>query len=186
MVIFDFDKTLINKDTLFGFYRCVHGDNMLFKVKRVLLIFAAILYKLKFIDNDKLKSFGIGLFLKGKSLKEISKLSAVYADSLQLNKIYYDVFLKIPKNERIIISASPEVYLAKVFPDEKVIGTTFKYKNGFLKGLEFNCYGKRKLEKLFLLYPDVYINKVYSDSMSDKPLFEKSKKYYIIKNGILI
>ena len=186
MVIFDFDKTLINKDTLFGFYRCVHGDNMLFKAKRVLLIFAAILYKLKFIDNDRLKSIGINMFLKGKSLKEISNLSVAYADSLQLNKIYYDVFLKIPKNERIIISASPEVYLTKVFPDEKVLGTTFKYKNGFLKGLELNCYGKRKLDKLFLLYPDISLNKVYSDSMSDKPLFDKSKKYYIVKDSKLI
>jgi phosphoserine phosphatase len=186
MVVFDFDKTLINEDSLFGFYKIVHGDGIIFKLKRGFLILAAIFYKFQFINNDKLKSIGIYLFLKGKSKKELLKASDIYAKSLILNSIYHKIFLKTKKEDRIIVSASPQIYLNRIFPGEKVLGTTFKYKNGVLKNLKFNCYNKNKLEKLFLLYPDISINKVYSDSFSDSPLFENSKKYYIVKDGKII
>jgi phosphoserine phosphatase len=185
MVVFDFDKTLINKDTLFGFYKIVHGDGLIFKIKHLILLIFAIFYKLKIIDNNKLKKIGIRLFLKGKTKEEIDIAAVNYAKTLKLNRLYDTIFLKTPKEKRIIISASPAVYLKKVFPGEKVLGTLLNYEQNRLKGLKKNCYGKNKVEFLKEIAPDLIIEKVYSDSMSDKPLFEKSEEYYIVKNAKL-
>ena len=66
IIVFDFDKTLTFKDTLFGFYKIVNKNSSIFLIKRLLLLIGAFLYKFKIIDNDSLKSFGIFLFLKGK------------------------------------------------------------------------------------------------------------------------
>lgn len=183
MVIFDFDKTLINKDTLFGFYKMAHGDGVSFKVKRICLLVFAVFYKFKIINNDKLKAVGIYLFLKGKTDQELAEIATEYARHLELNDIYYNRFLKYPKQERLIISASPEIYLHKVFPNEKIIGTSLKFKAGKVTGLDFNCYSNNKLDKLLELYPKSEIKEVYSDSNSDLPLFRISEKYYKVVNG---
>jgi len=185
MVVFDFDKTLINKDTLFGFYKTVHGDGLIFKIKHFVLLVFAVFYKLKIINNDKLKMIGISLFLKGKTKEEIETAAINYAKTLNLNQLYENTFLNTPKEKRIVISASPLVYLEKVFPGERVLGTLLTYRQNKVRGLKKNCYGKNKVDFLKEILPDLNIDKVYSDSMSDKPLFEKSKKYYIVKNAKL-
>jgi phosphoserine phosphatase len=186
MIIFDFDKTLINKDTLFGFYRIVNSDGFVFKIKRLVLLCAAVCYKLKLISNNTLKEVGIKLFLKGKSIDELTDASKRYAEKLELNNLYKNIFLQTPKDRRLIISASPEIYLKQVFPKEKIIGTLLSYKNDRVYGLKANCYANKKLERFKQNYPDTVIEEVYSDSMSDKSLFEKAKRYYIVKNSKIL
>lgn len=182
MIIFDFDKTLINKDSLFGFYKAVHGNNTNFKIKRVLLLIGAILYKLKIISNDGLKRLGIFLFLNDQNQKDIEKSSQLYVQTLVLNSLYYDIFLNYPKEKRIIISASPEIYLKKMFPDEKVLGTVLDFKTSKVR-LKLNCYKHNKLLRYKQNYPNIPVEAVYSDSYSDKPLFEISNEYHIVKDG---
>jgi hypothetical protein len=56
VIVFDFDKTLTKKDTLFGFYKFVSVNNLSFKFKRLILLFFSILYKLRIIKNNQLKN----------------------------------------------------------------------------------------------------------------------------------
>ena len=43
MHVFDFDKTLTNQDTLFGFYREANKGDSTFMLKRLVLIAGALL-----------------------------------------------------------------------------------------------------------------------------------------------
>jgi phosphoserine phosphatase len=79
IAVFDFDRTLINKDSLFGFYKLMDGENRFFRLKRYILLIAAVAYKLKLFSNTSLKKIGVYLFLKGKSKSEIDLRSAEYA-----------------------------------------------------------------------------------------------------------
>jgi HAD superfamily phosphoserine phosphatase-like hydrolase len=182
VIIFDFDKTLIEKDTLFGFYKIVHGNGIIFKIKRLVMLFSAVGYKLKLINNNSLKAIGIGLFLKGKTIEQLTQASIEYANQLKLNKIHRDVFLKIPKDKRIIISASPEIYLHQVFPDENILGTLLSFENNKVVGLKFNCYAEQKWERFKEKYPNIAIDEVYSDSMTDLPLFKNAKIAHFVTN----
>ncbi len=182
MILFDFDKTLIDKDTLFGFYKTVHGDNTLFKFKRLIIILVAIIYKLKIINNTRLKKIGITLFLNGKTQAEIEEKAEVYVKGLKLNSIYHDIFLSCPQEKRLIISASPEIYLKKMFPNENVLGTILNFDHKEVK-LKLNCYKDGKVLRYNEKYSNIPIDSVYSDSYSDMPLFKKSKDYHIIEKS---
>lgn len=182
MVVFDFDKTLTDKDTLYGYYKEADGNHPYFLFKRVALIFAAVLYKVGFIDNTQLKKFGVFLFLKDKPLEEIQKKAATYASKIRLNTVYSEHFLATPKNKRIIISASLDVYLSALFPEEAIVGTNLHFNNGKLAGLKRNMYGKQKVRAL--QQKGIYhIECLYTDSYSDKPLMVIAEQVRLVKNG---
>lgn len=184
-VVFDFDKTLTEKDTLFGFYAFVNEDNLIFKLKRVLLLISALLYKVRMINNTQLKKIGLSLFLAGKSIELIEAKSYEYARKIELNEIYHQYFLNTPKENRLILSASYESYLKKLFPSENVIGSKLAFKNGKVFGIEINMYGIEK--KRCLLKSNItLIEKLYTDSYSDQPLMDISKKTILIKDGTVV
>lgn len=183
--VFDFDKTLTSKDSIFGFYKSVHGEKGLYFPKRILMIVAGILYKLKLISNDQLKRLGVAFFLKGKTRDEVEKAGREYAQTIRLNNIYKNHFLKTPPNDRMIISASFEAYLKYLFPGEKVYGSKLAYTDSRVSGLSLNMYGKEKRVLLDAL--DREVEKCYSDSYSaDIAMIEKASEALLIKGGRII
>ncbi|NNF46409.1 MAG: haloacid dehalogenase-like hydrolase, partial [Desulfofustis sp.] len=124
VVVFDFDKTLTDRDTLFGFYRTVAWGDRLFLIKRIFLNAAGVLYKTRLIQNHTLKRIGIHLFLKGTTRDELENAARKYCKKIELNNVYWNYYKKT-NGEKWIVSASPEIYLRNLFPDEKVAGTTF-------------------------------------------------------------
>ena len=63
IVVYDFDKTLTYKDTLFGFFKFATKKNILYPYKLSIYVLYMILTKSNFITNSKLKDIGIKLFL---------------------------------------------------------------------------------------------------------------------------
>ena len=182
MVVFDFDKTLTNKDTLYGYYQEVDGEHPYFLLKRLALLFAAILYKIGLIHNTRLKKIGVFLFLRNKSLEEIQKKAVAYASRIKLNTVYYEHFLAVPLDKRMIISASPDIYLSTLFPEEMTTGTSLRFTNGKVAGLKQNMYGKEKVRAL--QRKGIYqIECLYTDSYSDKPLMVIAEQVRLVKNG---
>ena len=143
MAVFDFDKTLTNSDTLFGFYRTVAGGDPLFLLKRILLIATGVLYKTGLIKNRTLKRIGIYLFLKGKARDELEVAARKYCEQIEFNDIYWHHYQNTD-GEKWIVSASPEVYLRHLFPGDHVAGTTFTYSENKVMGLETNMFGREK------------------------------------------
>jgi phosphoserine phosphatase len=181
VIVFDFDKTLTDRDTLFGFYRIVAGSDRLFLLKRIVLLVAGVLYKAGLIKNNTLKRLGIFLFLKGRPRSELEVAAKSYAQQIELNDIYYNHYDKV-EGEKWIVSASPEIYLRYLFTAENVAGTTFTYSGGNVKGLGVNMFGWEK--KKYLNEKGIYhISELYTDSMTDKPLMDIAEKVFLVKDG---
>lgn len=182
MIVFDFDKTLTNKDTLFGFYKEVGGNSPFYALKRTLLILFGVAFKLNLLNNNQLKVLGVRLFLQGKSKEIIQKAAEVYARKIELNTIFMKEYLESPKDTRLIISASFEEYLKILLVDEKILASQLEYKSGLVSGMKLNLFGREKKVAL----KEMGVNKIdilYTDSYSDKPLMSIATKVYLIRNG---
>jgi len=184
IMVFDFDKTLTYRDTLFGFYRIANKSDISYYIKRVLLLMAAICYKLKLINNDRLKKTGISLFLKGKGKDFIDEKAKMYAATIKLNSIYYNDYLKYPIKDRMIVSASFIEYLKPLFPNDKILASSLLYsKLDKVIGLQENVYAEQK--RVVLADNEIdHIDILYTDSYSDKALMKISDKIFLINNGI--
>ena len=184
IIVFDFDKTLTYKDTLIGFYIFVSNKNFLFILKMLIYLFYMILAKVKFVSNDKLKNKGVHLFLKGKDIIKLKQKSVEYSENILLNKIYVNYDFNNLNEKIIIVSASFQDYIYPLFPQNvKVIGSKLKIKDNKVIHLDFNCYSERKVEILMkkgLLEIDV----LYTDSISDLPLANISKKIILVKKDM--
>lgn len=182
MIVFDFDKTLTDKDTLFGFYKEVHPKGLSFSLKRMALLAVAVAMKLKIVGNDNLKKVGVFLFLKGRSETKIREAAKRYAKNIKLNPIYDSDFLLACPSKRIIISASFDLYLKELFPTEQIIGSTLTFKDEKVHSLGTNAYGNQKNELLKKMGV-IQIDCLYTDSYSDKPLMDISKSVFLVRNG---
>lgn len=184
IAVFDFDKTLTYRDTLFGFYRTVAEGDPLFLFKRILLIGAGVLYKIGIIKNRTLKRIGIYLFLKGITRDELETAAQKYSEKIELNDIYLNHYQKTD-GEKWIVSASPEIYLRHLFPGDHVAGTTFTYCGNKVMGLKTNMFGQEK--KKFLRKKGITrIHRLYTDSIADKWLMEISENVYVVNQGHII
>ena len=67
--------------------------------------------------------------------------------------------------------------------DIKLMGTRMDPQTGKIDGE--NCRAEEKVKRLHQSYPDVEINKFYSDSKSDAPLKQISKQAYLVKGNEL-
>jgi len=182
MIVFDFDKTLTDRDTIVGFYRIAESRTRLFPLKRAALMAGSILGKLGLFGNDQIKSLGVRMFLRGKTQQEIAGLATEYTKEIRLNSIYYETFLRYPKMGRLIVSASFEEYLCKLLPDEKVVGSMLSYDGSRVSGVARNLYGRAKVRALNEL--GIYsIDELFTDSFSDGPLMEIASKVFLVKNG---
>ena len=180
LYVFDFDKTLTNKDTLFGYYRTVSRDEKWFQVKRGLIIIAGVIYKVGFIDNDQLKELGFRLFLKNKEIEKLETAAREYSKSISFNLIYKKYYQDKTKENKIVISASPEIYLKYIFDKENFAGSVIRFKNGKADNLELNMFGKKK--KRYLQNKGIHsIKELYTDSYTDSPLMEIAENVYLVE-----
>lgn len=181
LTAFDFDKTLTDKDTLFGFYRQLDGTSRWFILKVSILRLTALLYKLRFITNDRLKSIGVWLFVRGKTRLEIESAGETYADKIELNAIYDRYYRPLPRGEKIILSASFEAYLQKKFPGDQVVGSSFVFLDDRVLRLGQNMYGLRK--RRWIDAEGIRLDRLFTDSFSDQPLMERAQEVFLVSNG---
>ncbi len=185
VIVYDFDKTLTYKDTLFGFFYSSVKNPLLLFPKLTIYMGSMVLAKFKVISNTRLKEIGIRVFLKGKSSHDISLLAQKYAKVIPFNKLY-ERFDVDPKNRYFIVSASFQEYLYPLFSkDVHVIGSVLSYEKDKVCGLEFNCYKEKKVLALKKIGID-QIDLLYTDSYSDVALAKISKKIVIVDGDKLI
>ena len=184
IIVFDFDKTLTYHDTLFGFFLICCRKNFLLPLKVSVYFLLMTLAKLNLISNSKLKELGVFLFLKGKDAESVENFSKIYSKRLKFNNLFNQYNFK--KDKKVyIISASFDVYLRKIFPDNViVIGSQIEYSSGMVSGLKYNCYKDEKFKAL----SKKGVNKIdefYTDSYSDFSLAKISKKIIIVNRDKL-
>lgn len=190
IIVYDFDKTIYNGETNLDFTK--------FMLKKKIYLLPIILYyslkSLVYIKNLKKSKEILFSFLKGYTKEELDKLSEEFWED-RMNSIFPYFYNEIEKNKKeadklILISASPTFilqYISKKLGFDDLIATDFEFKNNKFTSniLGENCKGKNKVNKLNKLYTEYEFISFYSDSISDKPLYDISKNKYTIENGIL-
>lgn len=189
IVVYDFDKTIYNGET--------STDFMLFFLKRnprYIIRICNVLYSLFYYKKDLKKSKEIFFrILNGVNIEflkeEINEFWKVKKD--KIFSWVYDEILENKKvaDELILISATPSIFLEKISKElgfDKLLATEFENTNKLfdskIKGP--NCKGKEKVNRLNEYIDNYTILKFYSDSMSDKPLFDLADKKIFINKGI--
>ena len=189
IIVYDFDKTIYNGET--------STDFMLFFLKRnprYIIRICNVLYSLFYYTKDLKKSKEIFFrILNGVNIEflkeEINEFWKVKKD--KIFSWVYDEILENKKvsDELILISATPSIFLEKIFKElgfDKLLATEFENTNKLfdskIKGA--NCKGKEKVNRLNEYIDNYTILKFYSDSMSDKPLFDLADEKIFINKGI--
>lgn len=185
IIVFDFDRTLTNYDTLTTFFLfCIKKKPIKLILLPVYLLFK-ILAKLKILSIKKEKELSF-FILAPKDNSGFMEYCFLFSKSLKLNKIksIFDNEINLG-NRVIILSASPEQYLKHIFPFVEVIGTTFNLKNSKIVSIDRHPYGKAKLLALHEIGVFEF-DSFYYDSKSDEELLPICKDSFLIKNGIII
>lgn len=195
LAIFDVDFTMTKKETFIEFYKfMIKRDPRLF-LKLPNVLFSGLLYALKLVP------------LKNTKEKFISFIDGIKEDDMQehvkefykkrLSKILYKDAIDTIKEKKkegckiYLISASAEFYLNELYnikEVDKVIGTRFLCEKGEHKSrMEGeNCKGEEKVKRLMEelkkenIEVDFKNSYMYSDSLSDLPLFNLVGNPYLI------
>jgi HAD superfamily phosphoserine phosphatase-like hydrolase len=184
-ILFDFDKTLTFKDSLTQlFLERINGINFMYFPLFILLKF---LSKVKFISVKKEKEILIKLLLpKDRNLLE--DLFDLFAEKIKLTPIIVDILNteKEAGNRVIILTAAPEYYVNKIFPDIEVYGTTFFFNEKFkFISIDSHPFG---IEKIYILknLGINRINEMYYDSKNDEVLCSLCLLSHKVKRGKII
>lgn len=192
-LIFDFDNTITNSDTLkIILYELIKLNPLRF-FKILLPVLSMLVIKDQNLIQFK-KNHIIGLLIKNKSHKSIER--AINNYQFHIADILRQEIIKHIKEKInlgyicLVVSASPTIFVSsfiKVINEDNiyVIGTDFSTNDdgvydGKLCGL--NCYGKNKPKKInvwkdsFSTFID--FEESWSDSYSDKPMMEMAKKKF--------
>jgi HAD superfamily hydrolase (TIGR01490 family) len=197
LAIFDVDYTLTKSETLFEFYIFMLKKNpsLIFYMPKS--FGSAILFFFGLLDAASAKRSFLD-FIKKFHEKEIDQYVKQFYEK-RLSKIFYiDAIntLKKLKGEGYkiyLISASAEFYLKELYnikEVDKVIGTRFKFENGHYTGeiIGENNKGEEKVKRLLEeikkenIEVDFKESYMYSDSLSDLPLFKLVGHPYLINS----
>lgn len=189
IVVYDFDKTIYGGETSTDFMRFFLKRNKKY-IKRLPCVIKSLFYYNKNLKRSKEIFFrildNIDMELLKNEIREFwkqnnKKIFSWISDEIKVNKLESD--------ELILISATPSIFLEEISKElgfDKLIATEFvKQKDNFISKIEgSNCKGVEKVYRLQEYLENFEIIKFYSDSMSDKPLFDLAKEKYFIKKGI--
>lgn len=195
LAIFDIDFTITKKETLMELFKfMIHEDckNIKFVPRAV---FCGLMFVLKIYDERKTKETFLK-FLDGIEAEELARIVKKYYKERLSKILYKDAIDKIKelksKGYKIyLISASPEFYLNEMYAIkevDKIIGTKFTIKDGrFIRSMDGeNCKGAEKVKRLKeelekeKIEVDFKNSYMFSDSLSDKPLFDLVGNPYLI------
>jgi hypothetical protein len=187
IIVFDFDKTLTNSDTVFTFFLFCSRRNPI----RLLFIpffpIVKILSKFHFISVKKEKEIGLKFFCPRK-IHKFKECCYQFAKRLALNDIYYNELIPLinSNNKIVIVSASFQYYMESLFPGIKVIGTLMK--TNALDQIVGICQHPFKEEKAILLQSKnlSVIKCFYTDSKNDLPTSKLAEKTIWVKHGKIL
>ena len=180
IAIFDFDGTIISRDSLPDFLIQTCGwKDFLLRLPWIILLKGAALTGI--LSTHRAKELVISSFLRGLKTEDFQRACLKYASRIP-TLVYPAALEEIRKHQKegnkiAIISASIPDWIrpwAKTVGISLVEGTELEIKKDIITGRFStpNCKGKEKVHRLQMLFPEV-INEtlyVYGDSSGDKEL----------------
>lgn len=183
MNAYDFDKTIYDGDSTADFYLfSLRRHKKIITLAPSLLIAFIKFYVLKKGTKTDFKEVMYRFLTYCDTEKDIKDFWEINKDKIK--QFYFD-------NQRpddVIISASPEFLLKPICKElgiNSLIASRVDCKTGKYSGI--NCHGKEKVRRFYEIYGnDVIIEEFFSDSYSDTPMAEISKKAYLVKQDKLL
>lgn len=178
IIVYDFDKTVYNGETTIDFTKFVFKRYKEYRIKIIIYSFLSVFF---LFNLKKSKSIFWKWFIKKdeKIIEEFSnhlKIFNYFNDEIKKNKNEVDIIY--------LISASPSFILEKIY---KKLGFTNLIATDYDENMNVigkNCKGSEKVVRLKNKVADFKIISFYSDSISDKPLYDLAQdKFYITKQG---
>ena len=166
IIVFDFDGTITQNDTLISFLRFTHGWK--FYIGFFLLLPVLICYKIGLIRNSKAKEFVFSWFFCGWKIEKFNSLCRQFAKSskikvrpaaMEMIKTYLG-----QENVVVIVSASISNWVgawADINGISCVLSTDIEVVDGVITGkfLTPNCYGAEKVTRLKKHFPELNSNR---------------------------
>ncbi len=196
IAVFDFDGTLIKKDSMMLFFKRYFGLSWKNIPAFARLLFESIKFLLGLYSRKQFKEKYINLILGASKIKDLDELGNDFSDFL-LEHVLPDAKKEINRlkesgHECILLSASPDFYLRKVKDElgfSMLICTKTRMEDGELLVSGRNCYGENKIKKLLSEYgsninwKDSYC---FSDHSSDIELLSLFGNAFIVNNAKIV
>lgn len=194
LVLFDFDGTITNKDTLFVFVKLCAG-NVKYIVGLIILSPILALHKFGLLSSQKTKEVFLSYFLKGINQNKFQNNCIKFGEKVLPKLIRKDAYqaIQVHKNagdKIVIVSASPENWIIPWASREKiqVIGTKLRFSNekftGEINGK--NCNGAEKVNRIKKEFNLKEFTSViaYGDSAGDTEMLHiAQEKFYRVFKG---
>lgn len=188
IVVYDFDKTIYSGETSTDFMVFFLKRNPKYIFRLYLLIPSIIYFKFN-LKKSKEFFFAILKNIEIDFLKKEIEAFWVENKSKIYNWVYNEIIINKKKSEKLVlISATPEIFLENISKDlgfDILIGTKFENNNKYFSNniVGKNCKGEEKVSRLKKILYDFNILSFYSDSISDKPLFDLAKRKISVIKG---
>lgn len=185
IVVYDFDRTLSYGDSMEELFNSeMQGIKSLY---RCYYYFLKVLSKLKLstVKSEKEKMIKLLFHSDERAFREACMEQANnYKFSPIMEKLKKDVS---EGNRVIVLSASSECFLQTVFSglDVEILGTTFNCKGGKIKGIKQHPFYHEKVDTL-VGYGIPVVDEAYFDSKWDECLKPICRKWYKVKQGVII
>lgn len=179
MNVFDFDKTIYDGDSTVDFWKyCLKKYP---KTKKHLLHTGinGLKFALRMMDKTIFKEDFYSF------LQEIDDIDSALADFWDEHEVNIkDWYLKMQREDDVIISASPE-FLLKPICDKLgikyLMASRVDPKSGKYDGV--NCHGEEKVRRYSEKFGRAQIHEFYSDSYSDTPLAKLAFDPILVKGN---
>lgn len=189
IIVYDFDKTIYDGETSTDFMKFFLKRNKKYIIRLPYALKSLIYYKIN-LKKSKEEFFKILEGIDVEFLK--SEIDEFWKENEKKIFSWVDEEIKNNKkevSELILISATPYIFLEKISNKlgfNKLIATNFiKQNKKFVSKIEGNnCKGIEKVHRLNEYISEFKILSFYSDSMSDKPLFDIAEKKWYVRKGI--
>ena len=179
IAFFDFDGTLIKKDSFFLFARYVSPKKTI--IATILLLYYSSLRLLGIISTKTLKEKILVFYFKGKKVSEIMELAARFAVEVLPKAIQKEAIQKLDLHKTngdkiVIVSASLDLWLKPwcLQNNYELICTCAEINEDYITGkiAGKNCKGEEKVRRITEVYKlgnyeNIY---VYGDSKHDYPM----------------
>lgn len=180
MNVYDFDKTIYRDDSSCDFYWfCLRRHKKI--LCRLPAQAAAFVrhYLLHTISKTQMKEVFYRYFQDIPDMEQ--ELELFWAAHLHKIEPYY---LAQQQPDDVIISASPTFFLqpaCRMLGISNLIASEVNRATGVYTGE--NCHGREKVKRFRALYPNTYVERFYSDSLSDSPMASLAKEAYLVTKG---
>ncbi len=182
LVLFDFDGTLTQKDTLFQFIRYYHGA-IIFLAGLAVLSPVLVFLKLGLLDNGKAKEIVLRFFFKDTPLEIFNSRCSDFAQKRIPALIRPSAMLRLSnalkdQSKVVVVSASPENWVMPWCNSLNIqcIATRLQVVDQRISGKinGKNCHGKEKVTRIkeVLSLDDFDQIIAYGDSKGDREMLQ--------------